>query len=110
MKRAVDISLASSALVATLPIIAMTDGLVRLTMGAPVLFLQRRPGRFGVPFTLVKFRTMTSEPSTSIEDDAWRVTRLGRLLRTTSIDELPQLWNVLKGEMSIVGPRPLMMQ
>lgn len=83
---------------------------IRLTMGAPVLFTQRRPGLHGRPFRIYKFRTMT-EPGAegeSLPDEA-RLTRLGRFLRRTSLDELPELINVLKGEMSLVGPRPLLM-
>ncbi|HEX7134757.1 MAG TPA: sugar transferase, partial [Iamia sp.] len=77
---------------------------VRRSMGSPVLFRQTRPGLGGEPFTLVKFRTMRSGPG----DDGDRLTPLGRVLRTTSLDELPELWNVLRGDMSLVGPRPLL--
>ena len=104
VKRAVDVVVAAVVLlVASVPmaVIAMA---VRLTMGAPVLFRQVRPGLHGAPFTLVKFRTMRSGE----DADGERLTGLGRWLRVTSLDELPELWNVLKGDMSLVGPRPLL--
>ncbi len=90
--------------VAALPM-AVIAVIVRLTMGSPVLFRQVRPGLHGEPFTIVKFRTMRGGEGT----DAERLTRAGRLLRSTSLDELPELWNVLRGDMSLVGPRPLLM-
>lgn len=83
--------------------------IVLWTMGRPVLFRQIRPGRGGVPFNLLKFRTMRA-PRFDGEDDSARLTRFGRWLRDSSIDELPELWNVLKGDMSLVGPRPLLME
>jgi lipopolysaccharide/colanic/teichoic acid biosynthesis glycosyltransferase len=106
-KRLMDLSVAAVALVALSPVLAAAALAVRLTMGSPVLFRQVRPGYRGRPFTLVKLRTMRDGPGLS---DAERLTPLGRLLRKTSVDEIPQLWNVLRGEMSLVGPRPLLMQ
>lgn len=87
-------------------------GLVRRKLGSPVFFTQVRPGLHGRPFKMVKFRTMTSEcgPDGQLLPDAVRLTPFGRFLRTTSLDELPELWNVLKGDMSLVGPRPLLME
>jgi len=105
-KRALDLVGAGLGLVvACLPMAGIALA-VRLTMGAPVLFRQRRPGLGGEPFVLVKFRTMRSGPG----DDAARLTRFGRFLRASSLDELPELWNVVVGDMSLVGPRPLLME
>jgi sugar transferase EpsL len=86
--------------------------IVRLCLGSPVLFVQERPGRQGVPFRLVKFRTMREAYDAAGRPlpNEQRLTRLGRLLRRTSLDELPELWNVLRGDMSLVGPRPLLMR
>jgi len=94
------------------PVMALTACLIYLTMGSPVLFRQQRPGLYGQPFTLVKFRTMTDarDKTGNLLPDEMRLTRLGALLRSTSLDELPELFNVLKGEMSLVGPRPLKME
>jgi len=105
LKRLFDVSLAGTALVVTAPVLAAAAVAVRATMGSPVLFSQVRPGRGGRPFTVRKLRTMTSGGG----DDAARLTALGRRLRAASVDELPQLWNVLRGDMSLVGPRPLLM-
>ena len=88
-----------------LPVIAITALLVLCLLGSPVFFLQERPGLNGNPFKLIKFRTMLL----SDDLDETRLTRFGRFLRMTSLDELPELWNVLKGEMTLVGPRPLLM-
>ncbi len=111
-KRVFDVVVAAAALVICAPLMAAVTLFVRLTMGAPALFYQKRPGLHGVPFTLIKFRTMTEERGLdgTLLADGSRLTRAGAFLRRTSLDELPQLWNVLKGEMSIVGPRPLLME
>jgi len=108
-KRAVDVVVAAMVLALTAPILAAAALGVRLTMGRPVLYRDLRAGRGGQPFVLLKFRTMRDlRPGERIpEDDHRRVTRVGRLLRSTSIDELPSVLNVLRGDMSIVGPRPL---
>ena len=106
LKRMLDASVAAVALVVALPALALTAAAVQLSMGSPVLFRQVRPGLHGKPFTVCKFRTMR----TGDGSDAERLTPVGRLIRSTSLDELPQLWNVLKGDMSLVGPRPLLVQ
>jgi len=94
------------------PLLLMSAVVVRATMGSPVLFSQERPGLHGRPFRVLKFRTMWEAvgPSGVPLPDAERMTRVGRMLRATSIDELPQLWNVFRGEISLVGPRPLLMR
>jgi sugar transferase EpsL len=111
-KRALDVVLALLALVLLSPLLALLALLVRLKLGRPVLFRQPRPGLGGRPFILVKFRTMTDERDASgrLLLDADRLTPFGRFLRKTGLDELPELWNVLKGEMSLVGPRPLLLE
>jgi lipopolysaccharide/colanic/teichoic acid biosynthesis glycosyltransferase len=109
VKRAADIAVSGIALALTAPLQATVALAVRLRLGRPVMFRQVRPGRYGLPFTLVKFRTMTAvDPGSEPLPDADRLTRLGRMLRATSLDELPTLWNVLRGDMSLVGPRPLL--
>lgn len=107
-QRALDLAVAVPALVVSLPVQALTALAVRASMGAPVLFRQQRPGLHGEPFEMVKFRTMRA-PQPGRTDDASRITRVGSLLRSTSLDELPTLWNVVRGDMSLVGPRPLLM-
>jgi lipopolysaccharide/colanic/teichoic acid biosynthesis glycosyltransferase/glycosyltransferase involved in cell wall biosynthesis len=111
-KRALDVSVSASALLLLAPLLLILGIGVRTALGAPVLFRQRRPGRNGVPFTLVKFRSMIDryDGGGQALPDGDRLTGFGRLLRSTSLDELPELWNVLKGEMSLVGPRPLLLQ
>jgi lipopolysaccharide/colanic/teichoic acid biosynthesis glycosyltransferase len=106
IKRAVDLSVATTGLVISAPFLAVVALAIRLTMGKPVLFRQQRPGLRGKPFVVNKLRTMAGGSGA----DADRLTPLGRFLRATSMDELPQLWNVLRGDMSLVGPRPLIMQ
>ena len=110
-KRLVDLALTLPALVLLSPLVWTLALLVRLFLGSPVLFRQTRPGRDGAPFTLLKFRTMTDETDEAgnLLPDAQRLTRFGRFLRRTSLDELPELVNVLRGDMSLVGPRPLLM-
>ncbi|MGY1724537.1 sugar transferase [Blastococcus sp. SYSU DS0533] len=103
-----DLVVAGVGLLIGAPVMAAIAVAVRRDLGSPVLFRQERPGRNGEPFRLVKFRTMR-EPR-GIESDVERMTPLGRTLRSTSLDELPTLWNVLRGEMSLVGPRPLLMR
>jgi lipopolysaccharide/colanic/teichoic acid biosynthesis glycosyltransferase len=94
------------------PLLLLVALLVRIRLGSPVLFCQVRPGRFGAPFELMKFRTMTDERDANgdLLPDEQRLTAFGRVLRSTSLDELPELLNVLRGEMSIVGPRPLLIE
>ena len=110
IKRLLDVLIAAAALLLLAPLIGLTGLAIRLTMGTPVLFRQQRPGLGGRLFTLVKFRTMRPlGPGEDAEaSDGRRVTTLGRILRASSLDELPQLWNVLRGDMSLVGPRPLL--
>lgn len=111
-KRILDISLTLLALPLALPLAGLVALVVRLFLGRPVLFRQERPGYRGLPFTLYKFRTMKDlrGPDGELRPDAERLTALGRLLRASSLDELPELYNVLRGEMSLVGPRPLLMR
>ena len=112
MKRAFDIVLCLLAIAVLAPVMAVVAVLVRRQMGSPVLFRQIRPGLGGKPFKMVKFRTMRDsvDKNGNSLPDAERLTRLGRFLRSSSLDELPELWNVLKGDMSIVGPRPLLVE
>ena len=112
VKRILDIAVSGLILAILLPLLALLWVLVRLKLGSPVLFRQLRPGRFGVPFTIYKLRTMTSARDANGEmmPDSARLTKFGEFLRRTSLDELPELWNVLRGDMSLVGPRPLLMR
>lgn len=112
LKRLLDFLVALLALCLLLPVLAVVAVLVRLKLGRPVLFRQRRPGRHGVPFLVLKFRTMTSavDHTGKLLPDDVRLTSFGRFLRRCSLDELPQLLNVLKGDMALVGPRPLLME
>lgn len=111
-KRAIDLTVAVLALVLTAPLLAAAMLAVLLRIGAPVLFVQERTGRYGRPFRIYKLRTMTDARDAKGEllPDAVRCPPTGRLLRRLSIDELPQLWNVLRGDLSLVGPRPLVRQ
>ena len=111
-KRVFDLAVALPALLLLAPLMAVIALLVRVTMGSPIFFCQQRPGQEGRPFTLCKFRTMTAglDPSGKPLPDADRLTSVGRFLRHFSLDELPEVFNVIKGEMSLVGPRPLLMQ
>ncbi len=112
MKRTFDFILAAAAMIVLSPVLITLAAAIRWNLGAPVLFLQQRPGLGGRPFWLLKFRTMTDARGAGgvLLPDAERLTRFGRFLRATSLDELPELFNVLKGDMSLVGPRPLLMQ
>ena len=110
-KRGIDVIFSLTALLILLPVMAVVVVAIRLTMGRPVFFRQLRPGYRKKPFVLYKFRTMREAHNAdgAPRPDAERLTRLGQLLRHTSLDELPQLWNVLRGDLSLVGPRPLLM-
>lgn len=112
IKRFFDIILSFSLLLLFIPCFAILYLMVCLKLGRPALFVQQRPGRYGRPFHLIKFRTMTNryDSSGSLLPDKERISSFGSLLRSTSIDELPEIVNVLKGEMSFVGPRPLLME
>lgn len=112
LKRLLDIVIASSALVLLSPVYALVAYKVKKNLGSPVLFRQVRPGLHGKPFEMVKFRTM--KDAVDLEGnplpDSERLTAFGKMLRASSLDEMPELWNVIKGDMSIVGPRPLLME
>ena len=112
LKRLVDIIVAVVGLLLLSPVLIIVAYLIRREMGSPVLFRQARPGIHGRPFQMIKFRTMrdaVDEEGNTLPDSE-RLTKLGRFLRSSSLDELPELWNVLKGDMSLVGPRPLLME
>jgi len=112
VKRLLDIIIAVAALVLLSPVLLLLAWQIRRKLGTPVLFRQVRPGRDGIPFVMYKFRTMrdTEDENGRPLPDAERLTPFGRKLRAASLDELPELWNVLKGDMSLVGPRPLLME
>lgn len=112
MKRLVDVAGSGLGLIILAPVVGVLSILIWRYMGTPVLFRQIRPGRNGKPFQMIKFRTMLNEHGADGEllSDEERLTRLGRFLRSTSLDELPELWNVMNGDMSLVGPRPLLME
>lgn len=111
-KRALDVVAATAGLAVTAPVLLAASIAIRASIGSPALFRQERPGLHGRPFTLLKLRTMRDAAGADGRPlpDAERLTTLGRVLRATSIDELPTLWNVLRGDMSLVGPRPLLME
>ena len=109
VKRGLDVAVSGVGLAVSAPVQLVTAGVVLAAHGRPVLFRQARPGKDGVVFELVKFRTMRHPDATHVTD-ADRLTSVGRFLRSTSLDELPTLWNVLKGDMSLVGPRPLLVE
>lgn len=111
LKRVLDIVIASVALVLLSPLYFYVAYKVRKNLGSPVLFRQARPGLHGKPFEMIKFRTMTDERDAegNLLPNEQRLPKFGKMLRATSLDEMPELWNVIKGDMSIVGPRPLLM-
>ena len=111
-KRIFDLVLCFPVCIVTLPLMVVIGVLVKIKIGSPVIFKQKRPGLYGKPFTIYKFRTMTQQRDTygRLLVDSRRLTSFGRILRSTSLDELPEIFNVLRGEMSLVGPRPLLMQ
>ncbi len=112
IKRLLDIVASLSALLLLMPVLLLLALLVLINFGWPVLFIQTRPGLNGSSFVMIKFRTMTDARDSSgrLLPNSERLTPFGRLLRSTSLDELPELWNVLKGDMSLVGPRPMLME
>ena len=115
LKRAIDFILSLGAIILLIPVLIIVAILVRFKLGSPVLFKQKRPGLQEKIFTMYKFRTMTDEKDEKDENgellpDSVRLTKFGKMLRATSLDELPELFNILKGDMSIVGPRPLLIQ
>ena len=112
VKRLLDIIIAAAALVLLSPVLLLLALQIRRKLGTPILFRQVRPGRGGIPFVMYKFRTMrdAADENGRPLPDAERLTPFGRKLRAASLDELPELWNVLKGDMSLVGPRPLLME
>src|SRR5690554_1859296 len=111
LKRVFDIIVSVVALILLLPVFLVVMILVRIKLGSPIFFRQVRPGKDGKPFVMIKFRTMLNayDQKGNLLPNEHRMTKFGMMLRSTSLDELPELWNVLKGDMSIVGPRPLLM-
>lgn len=112
IKRILDITLSSAAIVALSPVMGVTALLVKKKLGSPVIFKQKRPGKDEKIFTMYKFRTMTDQKDSegNLLPDEVRLTKFGKTLRSTSLDELPELFNIFKGDMSVVGPRPLLIQ
>ena len=112
MKRVFDVIVILSSLLLLLPVIFIVSVMVRVKLGTPIFYTQTRPGKNAKPFKMIKFRTMTDDRDAHncLLPDSMRLNNFGRLLRSTSLDELPELWNVVKGEMSLVGPRPLLME
>ncbi|MCA4797976.1 sugar transferase [Acinetobacter towneri] len=112
LKRIIDITIASTALILLSPVYLIVAHKVKKNLGSPVLFRQVRPGLHGKPFEMIKFRTMKDAVDAEGHPlpDSERLTPFGKMLRATSLDEMPELWNVIKGDMSIVGPRPLLME
>lgn len=112
IRRCLDLLLGGALLVLSLPLLGGIAMAIRLSMGSPVLFRQQRAGRAERTFTILKFRTMRAALGSDglPRSDGERLTRLGRLLRSTSLDELPELWNIIRGDMSLVGPRPLLVE
>ena len=112
LKRTIDLVVAVIGLIVLSPLLAAIAVALWVTQGRPILFRQTRPGLGGRPFRIAKFRTMRAPRPGEIahRTDALRMTRIGRILRSTSLDEVPELWNVLRGDMSLVGPRPLLME
>ena len=112
IKRPQDILLSLLAMIVLSPVILITEILVRTKLGSPVIFKQKRPGLDEKVFTLYKFRTMTDakDPDGNLLPDEVRLTKFGKLLRSTSLDELPELWNIFRGDIAVVGPRPLLVE
>lgn len=112
MKRIFDLVLASTGLITAFPVMVVIAVLIRINFGSPIFFKHIRPGLHGKPFMIIKFRSMINayDENGNLLPDKQRMTPLGNFLRSTSLDELPELWNVVKGEMSLVGPRPLLMR
>lgn len=112
IKRLLDIVLSGTALIVLAPVYLVLAILIRINLGSPIIFCQERPGRYGKIFKLYKFRTMTDERDEegNLLPDEERLPRFGRILRSTSLDELPELWNIFTGDMSLIGPRPLLVR